>query len=61
MKRRLTLADLLLESVVAALMLAHVRLGRAHENRVLGMSLDVLLQILGPLEGFTAKVAFVWL
>lgn len=34
------------------------RFGRMHDNRVIGMSLDVLLQVLRTLEGLSAKVTF---
>jgi hypothetical protein len=36
-----------------------VGLGRTKQNRVVGVGLDVLLEILGPLKGLAAKVAFV--
>jgi hypothetical protein len=38
---------------------ATVGLGRAKQHRVVGVSLDVLLEILRPLEGFAAEVALV--
>jgi hypothetical protein len=38
---------------------ATVRLGRTKQNRVVGVSLDVLLEILGALESLSAKVALV--
>jgi hypothetical protein len=40
---------------------ATVRLGRTQENRVIGVRLDVLLEILRTLESFTAEVALMWL
>lgn len=40
-------------------MSSSVGFGRAHQNRVVRMSLDMLLQVLRSLEGFTTKVAFV--
>ena len=36
-----------------------VRLRRAKQNGVIGMGLDVLLEILGPFECLTAEVALV--
>ena len=54
----LTLCRLTLLVVVAGRsVLTHVRVGRAKENRVVGMSLDVLLEILGSLEGLATEVA----
>lgn len=47
----------LLVVVTRRSVLAHVRVGRAKEYRVIGMSLDVLLQILGSLEGLATEVA----
>ena len=38
---------------------ATVRLGRAKQDRVIGVSLDVLLQILRALESLSTKVALV--
>jgi len=35
--------------------------GSAHENRVVGVRLDMLLQVLGPLERLAAEVALVGL
>ena len=35
--------------------------GGMHNNRVIGVRFDVLLQILRTLEGLSAKVAFMWL
>lgn len=35
------------------------RFGRLHENRVIGVGLDMLLQILGTLEGLSASRALV--
>jgi hypothetical protein len=32
----------------------------AKENRVVGMGLDVLLQVLRTLEGLAAEITFVW-
>jgi len=55
------LVVLLYETVVTALLLVHVVLWRAQQNRVVGMSLDMLLEILWTLEGLAAKVALVWL
>ena len=40
-------------------MSSSVGFGRAHENRVISMSLDMFLQVLRSLEGFATKVAFV--
>jgi hypothetical protein len=40
---------------------ATVGLGRAKQDRVIGVSLDVLLQILRALESLAAEVALVWL
>lgn len=38
---------------------ATIRLGRAKENRVVGVRLYMLLEILGALEGLAAEVALV--
>ena len=38
-----------------------VGLWGAEQNGVIGMSFDVLFEILGSLESFAAKVTFVWL
>ena len=48
-----------MKAVGAILLLAHIALWRAQQNRVVGMCFDVLLQILRPLKGLSAKVAFV--
>ena len=34
--------------------------GRTHKNRFIGMSFDMLLQVLWTFEGFATEVAFVW-
>lgn len=46
---------------VAAVEALAVLVGRADEDRVVGVSLDVLLEILGPLEALSAEVALVGL
>lgn len=54
---RLTLAVLLV-CVVAATIL-HVGVGRAHEDRVVSVRLDMLLEILRTLKGLAAEIALV--
>ena len=41
--------------------LASMLLGGSKENGVIGVGLNMLLQILGTLEGLSAEVALVWL
>lgn len=38
-----------------------IGLRRAHDDTIIRVSLDVLLQVLGALEGFAAELALVWL
>lgn len=54
-----TLVVLLVESVVSALLLIHGAIRRAHEDGVIGMGLDVLLQVLWSLERLAAEIALV--
>lgn len=57
-REELTLCRLTLLVVVAGRsVLTHVRVGRAKKNRVIGVSLDVLLEILGSLESLATEVA----
>lgn len=44
-----------------ARVLATMLLWGSKENRVVGVGLDVLLQVLGTLESLSAEVTFVWL
>jgi hypothetical protein len=46
-----------LVAVARRSVLTHVRVGRAKEHRVIGMSLDVLLEILRSLESLATEVA----
>jgi len=59
LKRVLTLVALSLIARTCTAMIRPVGFWRAHENRVISMSLDMLLQVLRSFEGFAAKVAFV--
>ena len=59
-RARLTFAILLHASIAAGITaLVVARLRRVHEYAVVGMSLDVLLQVLRSLESLAAEVAFV--
>lgn len=55
MRRLLTFAILRIPS--SSVWPATVRLGRTKENRVIGVGLHVLLEILGTLESLAAEVA----
>jgi len=55
----LTFVGLSLIVLTSAAMRGPVGFRRAHEDRVIGMSLDMFLQVLRSLEGFAAKVTFV--
>lgn len=46
---------------LAAVRTAAIRLWRAEQHGIVGVSLHVLLQILRTFEGFAAEVALVWL
>lgn len=48
-------------TITATTVLGAVRFGRAKQDRIIRMSLDVLLQILWALEGLAAEVTLVWL
>lgn len=48
-------------SLSVARVLTSMLFGGSKENRVVGVGLDVLLQVLRTLEGLSAEVAFVWL
>jgi hypothetical protein len=48
-----------LVTIARASVLAHVRVGRAKKDRVIGVSLDVLLEILRSLECLATEVALV--
>jgi hypothetical protein len=46
-----------LVAVARGSVLTHVRVGRAKEDRVIGVGLDVLLEILRSLESLATEVA----